>query len=175
LLLATGSGSIPLLLAGCAPQQPFQPPEILITPPSIVALQSRIATYNEWDLRARVALRHRKWSWRGTLQWRQRGGSFRLTFNDLLGRRLLLIESQQGGGVTAVDAKGNRSQAQDASALLEPLLGAEITVDNLYYWLLGAPKPNVAYSQLKFNPEGQLEFYQQDQWEVVYSAYYQDR
>lgn len=174
---ATGSFSfiavLPYLLIVACSQQALNLEEYIAVP-SVATLQERIADYTEWDAQIRVAMRHDKWSWRGTIQWMQHEGSFRMIFNDLFGRRMMLIESLEDGGVIATDAKGRREQASDASVLMKSILGREVPLGNLYYWLLGAPTPKEAYSKLKFNEQGLLQSYEQNAWTISYTAYRQD-
>ena len=134
-------------------------------------MQARIASHAQWDMQVRVALRHDKLSWRGIMQWRQREDSFRIIFTGLWGRRLMLIESQQDGSVLAIDSKGHRRQASDPSMLIESMLGTEVPVDSLHYWLLGAPAPDAPYSNPEFDAQRRLQSYQQSEWTINYSDY----
>ena len=138
----------------------------------VATLQAQVAERSEWNIHLRVALKHKKWSWRGTMQWQQRDDNFNIVFNNLMGRRLLLIESLDDGGVVAVDAKGYRQQASNATLLIKSILGAELPLENLHYWLSGVPYPNTLYNQLEFNAQGLLQSYQQDGWTIDYTAYY---
>ena len=141
---------------------------------TVRVLQARIASHPQWDMQVRIALRHDKLSWRGIMQWQQREDSFRMVFTGLWGRRLMLIESQQDGSVSAIDSKGHRRQASDPSVLIESMLGTEVPVDSLHYWLLGAPAPDASYSNPEFDAQGRLQSYQQSEWTINYSDYWEE-
>ena len=164
--------SLCLLLVACS--QRGLKLEDAVADSAVATLQMRVAAYSKWDAQVRVALRHNKLSWRGTVQWLQREDSFSMVFSNLLGRRLMLIESRQDGSVSAVDAAGQRRQAANSGALIQSLLGSEVPLDNLRYWLLGAPAPDKAYRHAEFNTQGQLQSYEQSDWLINYTAYYQD-
>ena len=162
-----------LLLVACAQvQQPSLKLKEDVAAATVISLQERIATYSEWDMHMRIALRHKKLSWRGIMQWQQHSDSFRIVFNDLLGRRLMLIESRDDGTVSAVDAKGYRRSAANASLLLKSLLGIEVSLDNLRYWLLGAPEPATSYANLEFDAIGRLLAYEQNGWTIKYTDFH---
>ena len=160
------------LFAGCARQSLNL--ETQVADSIVTTIQERADSYSEWDAQLRLALRHNKLSWRGIMQWVQREDSFNMAFSDLLGRRLLLIEGRQNGSVSMTDSKGYRKQASDPETLIKSVLGTEVPFDNLYYWLLGAPSPDMAYSNVEFDAQGRLQSYEQNGWVVNYTTYRQD-
>ena len=164
--------SLCLLLAACA--QRSLKLEDAVADSAVDALQTRVAAYSEWDAQVRIALRHNKLSWRGIMQWLQRENSFSMVFSDLFGRRLMFIESRKDGSVSVIDAAGQRRQVANSATLIESVLGSDVPLDNLNYWLLGAPAPDKTYRHAKFNTQGQLQSYEQSDWLISYTDYYQD-
>jgi len=160
------------LFVGCARQTIILEDDV--SDSKIATLQARAVALKEWNMQMRIALKHKDLSWRGTMQWQQSDDSFSIIFSDRIGRRLLLIESLDDGSVSAVDAKGYRRQAANASLLIKSILAVEVPLDNLHYWLSGAPAPVVSYNQLEFNRQGLLESYEQDGWAIRYADYRQD-
>lgn len=158
-----------LLLGACAGQTLKLEPEM--SNPAVTVMQERIAGYTQWDTQMRIALRHDKLSWRGLMQWIQRKDDFRMIFTNLLGRRLMLIESLADGKVQAIDSKGYREQASDPSALLKSMLGTEVPIDSLHYWLLGVPAPGEPYFSPEFDAERRLLSYEQNGWTIGYTDY----
>ena len=156
-------------LMGCAKQSLNL--EGHIDDPAIVELQMHAADYTNWDMQLRVALRHKKVSWRGIMQWMRNKDNFRMRFSDLFGRHLMLIESRADGGAVAIDAEGNRKYTTDPSSLIQSILGVEVPLNDLYYWLFGAPARGEPYSHVAFNEQGLLEMYNQNTWTIHYTAY----
>ena len=137
-------------------------------------MQERIAGYTQWDMQMRIALRHDKLSWRGIMQWTQREDEFDMVFNDILGRRLMFIKSQPNGSVLAIDSKGRQTQASDPAVLIKSMLGTEVPVESLHYWLLGSPVPDESYFDLEFDSQGRLQSYKQGEWTISYTDYRED-
>ncbi len=108
------------------------------------------------------------------MQWTQREDEFAMTFNDMLGRRLMLIESQSDGSVSAIDSKGRQTQASNPSVLIKSMLGAEVPIESLHYWLLGAPAPSESYFGIEFDAQGRLQLYKQSEWTISYTDYRDD-
>ena len=156
-------------LVGCAKQSLNL--EERIDDPAMVELQARAADYTNWDMQLRVALRHKKASWRGTMQWMRNEDNFKMRLSDLLGRRLMLIESREDGSAVAIDAEGNHKHATNPSSLMQSILGVEVPLDNLYYWLFGAPALGESYSHVVLNEQGLLKSYNQNTWTINYTAY----
>ena len=161
-----------LLCAACS--QPTLKLETNVADTAVSVMQERIAVYTQWDMQMRIALRHKRLSWRGIMQWTQRKDGFAIIFNDLFGRRLMSIESQPNGNVLAIDSKGRQTQASNPSMLIKSMLGMEVPVKSLQYWLLGAPAPDKSYFDLKFDAQGRLQFYKQDKWTINYTDYRED-
>ena len=162
-----------LLLGACSQQQPLKL-EADVVNTAVSVMQERIASYTQWDMQMRIALRHDKLSWRGIMQWTQREDEFAMTFNDMLGRRLMLIESQSDGSVLAIDSKGRQTRASNPSVLIKSMLGTEVPVESLHYWLLGAPAPGESYFGIEFDAQGRLQFYKQSDWTISYTDYRDD-
>ena len=160
------------LCAACS--QPTLKLETDVADTAVSVMQERIAGYTQWDMQMRIALRHKNLSWRGIMQWTQREDDFAIIFNDLFGRRLMSIRSQPDGNVLAVDSKGRQTQASDPSTLIESMLGMEVPVESLQYWLLGAPAPDKPYFDLRFDAQGRLQFYRQSKWTISYTDYRED-
>ncbi len=161
------------LLFGACSQQTLKL-ETHIVDTAVSVMQERIAGYTQWDMQMRIALRHDKFSWRGIMQWTRREDGFAIIFSDLLGRRLMFIESRPDGSVSAIDSKGRQTQASDPSALIKSMLGTEVPVESLHYWLLGAPTPGESYFDIEFDTQGRLQFYKQGGWAISYTDYRDD-
>ena len=161
------------LLFGACSQQTLKL-EADVADTAVSVMQERIAGYTQWDMQMRIALRHDKLSWRGIMQWTQREDRFAMIFNDFLGRRLMLIESRPDGSVSAIDSKGRQTQASDPSVLLKSMLGTEVSVADLHYWLLGAPAPDESYFDPEFDVQGRLQSYKQGEWTISYTDYRDD-
>ena len=155
-----------LLLVACAQvQQPSLKLKEDVAAATVLSLQEQIATYSEWDMRMRIALRHKKMSWRGVMQWQQCNDGFQIVFNDLLGRRLMFIERIDNDTVKI----SNQSYSGTTGSWLTSL---DISPDNLRYWLLGAPTPAKPYANLEFDAIRRLLSYEQNGWTIKYTDFH---
>ena len=62
---------------------------------------------------------------------------------------------------------GRREDAGDWSTLTERVFGAPLPVAGLVAWIVGAPRPNAAYS-IEPDASGRTLVLRQDGWEIVY-------
>ena len=74
-------------------------------------------------------------------------------------------------GVILENAKTGIKHARSAEALMQEVLGWQVPVSNLQYWLRGLPAPKPTPSQLEPDTSGHLLRLQQQGWRVDYSAY----
>ncbi len=72
-----------------------------------------------------------------------------------------------------LEADGKRYVAADAESLTQQVLGWEMPLAGLRYWVVAAPAPGEV-AQASYNDKGQLASLQQDGWEIEYSRYADD-
>lgn len=131
-----GLGAAALVVAGCAPLKPRQPP-----PPAVAdAAAGALACVHDWALQGRVAFRLPDESGSFRLRWEQRGAGYRLNAEGPLGAGGARIAGDDAKVV--VEARGERREYQAApEAVLAAVLGYPLPVRALRFWALGLPDP----------------------------------
>ena len=78
-------------------------------------------------------------------EWQyQNPRSYRLKLYSLISKSSLLIEMHQNG-MTVSDQDGNQQSASNAKLLLQKMIGMDIPLEHLAYWLKGQPAPHSDY------------------------------
>ena len=78
-------------------------------------------------------------------EWQyQNPRSYRLKLYSLISKSSLLIEMHQNG-MTVSDHDGNQQSASNAKLLLQKMIGMDIPLEYLAYWLKGQPAPHSDY------------------------------
>ena len=78
-------------------------------------------------------------------EWQyQNPRSYRLKLYSLISKSSLLIEMHQNG-MTVSDHDGNQQSASNAKLLLQKMIGMDIPLEHLAYWLKGQPAPHSDY------------------------------
>ena len=169
LVLAIGAA----LLAGCETLLELLPRE-----PELAAPEAAWQTHTEelsllrsWSLHGTLAVRPAgDDAARVTMRWRQSPDSYLVRFMGPLGVGLFEVE----GSATAVEARfpdGRRASAASPEALLEQEIGWSVPLQGLRYWMVGAPMPGVAPSNMELDELGRLALLEQAGWTVVYERY----
>ncbi|MBF0752351.1 MULTISPECIES: lipoprotein insertase outer membrane protein LolB [unclassified Pasteurella] len=78
-------------------------------------------------------------------EWQyQNPQSYTLKLYSLISKSTLLIE-MNAKGMTISDNNGNRQSARNAKLLLQEMIGMDIPLEHLAYWLKGQPAANADY------------------------------
>ena len=162
-----------LSCVACAPQRQ---PEAAIAAAStefLAAQRGRVDSLRSWKARGDIVMRGARAvrGWRGRFYWEQAGRRFKMRISSLLGGTLMMVSGEFGGEVNAIAASGERRRADTPEQLVREMLGVEVPVTNLRYWIAGAPAYGArAYDA--FAHEGRLRSFGQSGWRVRYAAWH---
>ena len=127
-----------LLLTACAPMRPQRPVGAALPGEAAQALRC----VDRWSLRGRAAFRIPGSSGSFRLNWQQQGDRYRLALEGPLGAGAMRIEGDAAEVV--VESKGERRVYAAAPELvLAQILGYELPLQSLRYWVLGLSDPHV--------------------------------
>jgi len=149
-----------LSLTGCA----SAPPQV------VVAGLNQIAQ-ERFELDGRIAMRYRDDSASATIHWQHKPENDSLTLSSPLGQTLTAL-TRDASGATLVDSEQKTHRAQNVAELTERLLGWQLPLDNLTYWVVGRAAPDITY-QLQQDNEHGLTRLTQSGWVVTYSRWQQ--
>ncbi len=118
-----------------------------------------------WQLDGRAAVAVGTQGWQASLNWRQRGAEAELHLAGPLGVGALVLKA------TAQGISLNGAPPSDTVvAELQERLGFELPLDDLRFWLLGVPHPDVAFD-LERNDQDRAQQLTQDGWTLDYDRY----
>ena len=149
------------LLAGCKTTQPRP------TGP-LAPWNERVTTLAQartWGLDGRAAAALGQQGWQASLDWRQSGDSSELHLAGPLGIGALVLNMSPAGL-----ALNGAEPSPAVAAQLEARLGFELPLENLRFWLLGIPNPEVPF-ELTRNASDRAQHLSQAGWSIDYDQY----
>jgi len=152
-----------LVVAGCA-SVPHAP-----EPVDWSQRRLQLTSLQSWHLAGSVAVSVDGEGASARIDWRQAGGTSRLTLSGPLGAgafRAVLDATD----LSLEDGSGNSLHGDDARAALSERLGTDIPLAALRYWVLGIPEPGVP-AQETLGPDGRPESIRQAGWLVAIGRY----
>ena len=149
------------LLAGCKttqvrPTVPLAPWDERMT---------ALAHAHSWQLDGRAAAALGQQGWQASLDWRQSGNSSELHLAGPLGVGALVLNMSPDGL-----ALNGAAPSPAVAAQLEARLGFELPLENLRFWLLGIPNPDVPF-ELTRNAQDRAQHLSQAGWSIDYDQY----
>ncbi|MFH0934026.1 MAG: lipoprotein insertase outer membrane protein LolB [Pseudomonadota bacterium] len=143
-----------LLLAGCA------------TAP--VAVQRLPEADAPFAFNGRVAVRQGEQRDNAGVRWVHRGGDDEILLLAPLGHTLARIRRDEQSA--SLEASGRKYAAQDMESLMQQVLGWQLPLNGLRYWVSARPVPEVD-SAIERDANGQVSLLRQQGWEISYMRY----
>jgi outer membrane lipoprotein LolB len=146
-----------LLLTGCA------------TAP--VAVQRPPQTDAPFAFNGRVSFKQGEQRNSAGLRWVHRAAEDEILLLAPLGQTVARIHRDTQNAT--LDASGKHYAAQDMEALMRQVLGWQLPLSGLRYWVAALPAPEGEF-QIEQNAHGQMSLLRQQGWEITYSRYTAD-
>ena len=167
---------LPLLLCvGCAPKAgpgPGAEMAVVASAELLAAQRQRAGNLRSWKARGNISVRADRRAWRGRFHWEQAGRRFKMRLSNVLGATLMMISGKFGGAVHAITANGERRRADTPEQLVRELLGVDVPVTNLRFWIAGAPAYGAPARDARARG-GKLQSFDQSGWRVRYAAWHE--
>ena len=127
-------------------------------------------TPERFELTGRMAVRYEGKGYSGSLRWSHVDGRDRL---ELYGPAGLLYARLSKGpeGAAMVTSDGKTYSEPDADTLARAVLGWELPLEDLRYWLFARPAPGSAPTKLELDADGRPTLLEQNGWDVSYLSY----
>ncbi len=148
--------SVLALLTGCA------------THTTIKTLQRPAQPDAPFAFNGRVAIKHDGERSSANLRWTHGANEDEILLLAPLGQTVARIHRDPQG--VTLDASGKHHVAQNAEALTQQVLGWELPLSGLRYWVMALPANGSAFD-IQLNANGQAAVLRQDGWEINYSRY----
>jgi outer membrane lipoprotein LolB len=120
-------------------------------------------------LEGRLSVRAGAESFSGNLVWLRNAREEALLLSTPLGQGVAEIR-REGAGMRLTDAEGRIHVAESGDALLRKVLGIDMPLSGLVYWLSAHPRPDASF-QASLDADGRLVAMQQDGWQIEYGRH----
>ena len=151
-------GAALLLLTACSALVP-RPPTHAATP----------AEAEQFELGGRINLRLANEAFPGRVQWRHDSAIDELSFFSPIGTSVARM-GQDPDGAWLITADGEEHLAKDLRELAFDVLGWDLPLDALPYWVRGLAWPD-ASAEITRSADGRIQTLRQAGWEVSYLAW----
>ena len=142
-----------VLLASCATRAP-----VAVDPERVRA----------FDLTGRVNVRVEANAYpTAGIRWRHEPDSDELWLYSALGSGVARMR-QDASGATLVASDGKEYRAPDLKRLTREVLGWDLPLDGLQYWVRGLPSPALDAAEQQYGANGRPELLKQAGWQVAY-------
>lgn len=132
--------------------------------------QIAVSAIHSWKIKGRIAVKNAKDSGTVSLFWNQDLNDYELRFMAPLGQgTYILVGSSKG--VVMHAPEDTLIKADSAEQLLRDVLGWDVQLNGLKYWVRGLPEPDVDYTNLILDERGRLTNLEQSGFRVNVSSY----
>ena len=130
--------------------------------------QSQLNSITEWKLQGAVALATAHGGQNASMTWQQDNGDYQIDLFGPLGVGHTTLKGNANSVVLL--ANGKTTQANSPEMLMQAVLGWQLPISHLYYWVRGIPAPNLAKT-MTFDPYHHLMTLSQQGWTIQYQRY----
>lgn len=133
------------------------------------ARQKQLRTIQHWQLNGAIAIKTAQQGQTASLSWQQLSRqNYHISLYGPLGAGRVTLTGHKDG--VRLLANNKLYQAKTPEALMQEMLGWQLPVGNLYYWVRGLPAPSLQ-AQVRFDSYHHLSRLQQQGWTVTYQRY----
>lgn len=151
-----------LILSGC---------ETLPQKPSDLTLQQQqLLQVKKWKAEGKLSLTFQSERHSASFNWSQLEENFSIHLFGPFGQGATWLR-HDGGMFTLENAQTGMRYAPTAEELMQEVLGWQVPVSNLQFWLRGLPAPTPRATNTTFDASGLLTQLQQQRWIVTYSGH----
>jgi len=133
------------------------------------ARRSALQSLERWTLDGRMAVAAGSEGFSGGLSWRQEGEQAEIELRGPMGGRAIVIHVK-GEAISVTDGNGTTVDGDDARDLVARHIGTLLPIEELRYWLVGAPAPGSPHEE-SIGDDQRLARLDQRGWRVGYSSY----
>ncbi len=137
---------------------------------SWAAHQAQMRAVDQWHIKGKLGYKSPSDAGSVWLDWRQQAAQFTLLLGGPFGAGTVQIFSNENS-VTLRRADKPDISASSTKALSGHLLGLDLPVDELSYWMRGIPAPDVPVNEQTFNEQNLAASFAQVGWQLELSKY----
>jgi len=125
------------------------------------------AQVSAFDLTGRINVRVENKGYPGRIRWQHAPGSDEVWVYSPVGSTVARMR-QDALGALLVTSDGKEYKADDLKLLAREMLGWNLPIDGLQYWVRGLPSPSLDRAREEHDADGRLKSLSQGGWEVAY-------
>jgi len=149
---------VALLLTACVSAPPLTQPVV----------RPGQAERQPFVLHGRLAVKHDDERTSATVRWMHHADEDAILLLAPFGQTVARI--RRDGQDVALDTSNKHYAAHDSGELMQQVLGWQLPLDGLRYWVLGLPAPLTA-AGVEHDANGRMSVMMQDGWEIHYTRY----
>jgi outer membrane lipoprotein LolB len=128
------------------------------------------AALTSFELNGRINLKVHKEAFPGRVRWQHAPAMDELWFYSPVGSAVAHLR-QDGDGAWLMTAEGREYRADDLRRLAFEVLGWDLPLEALPYWVRGIPWPQADARDAQRDGQGRLKRLEQGGWQVTYLAW----
>lgn len=125
---------------------------------------------DHFDVQARIGVQNGKDGYTGSLRWQRRDERDTVDIFTPVGTLFAKL-SRSPSGAAIETANGKRYENADPAQLSREVIGWDLPLESLRYWLFARPAPQTKTQRFDYGRDGKPAFLEQDGWRVTYLAY----
>lgn len=138
--------------------------------PGAASQMEHLYVAREWEAEGKIAITLERERESASFKWSQVRDNYVIHLFGPFGQGGTWLR-RTSRSVTLENAKTGVRHARSAEALMEEVLGWQVPVSNLQFWLRGLPAPKPRATHILQDNTGHLSSLQQQGWRVNYSHY----
>ncbi|HZR02714.1 MAG TPA: lipoprotein insertase outer membrane protein LolB [Burkholderiales bacterium] len=158
-LRAAALALLAVVLVSCAGLRPTREGPIVVP-----------ADVDRFELNGSINLRVQQESFPGRVRWEHQPESDELWFYSPIGTTVAHLR-QDPSGALLVTSEGKEYRAKGLRQLAFDVLGWDLPIEALPYWVRGLPWPKAEETEVRRDEQGRLEALLQAGWRVAYLAW----
>jgi outer membrane lipoprotein LolB len=125
------------------------------------------AQVSAFDLTGRVNVRVESKAYPGRIHWQHAPDADDVWLYSPVGSTVARMR-QDASGALLITSDGKEYRAEDIKLLAREVLGWDLPLDGLQYWVRGLPWPALDAAQQEYDADGRPKFLSQGDWQVAY-------
>lgn len=158
-----------LSLASCSLMQPSPK---LQAPADWSQRNQKLIKQGVWQAKGRIGIKTANQSSSATLIWQQNGTNYDLVLLGPLGQTVASLKQRRGLAELTIP-EHPVYQSYDAEAMVAEVLGWQLPINSLPYWLRALDDPNQPAATGAFDAEKRLSSLDSDAWHLEFRSYLQ--
>lgn len=132
--------------------------------------ENNLYALTRWQAEGKIALQMGDERESASFQWAQQGTDYAVHLFGPFGQGTTWLR-KKARSVTLENAKTGTHRATTAENLMQEVLGWQVPVTNLQFWLRGIPAKRPKSHHIERDPAGFITGLQQQGWQVIYSKH----